>query len=128
MVANLMFPRVSTSGSSAGVSEVSPLHPNHTPPVCRRAARTPTARPPGAAPRRGSAIRLETQTRRLTRKITAVAPECSGGRLPGLEPAHAGAETQSPHLPGGHIQWLYPYAGIREEVLDHSEHDFERFL
>src|SRR5438105_11366939 len=53
------------AGSGAGFSEVSPLQPNHTPPVCWSAARTPTARPPGAAPRLGSEMRLDTQTNRL---------------------------------------------------------------
>src|SRR3954464_11311820 len=65
IVAKRTFPRVMTSGSGAGFSEVSPLQPNHTPPVCWSAARTPTARPPGAAPRLGSEMRLDTQTNRL---------------------------------------------------------------
>src|SRR5579863_4637981 len=66
MVAKRTLPRTRTSGSRLGSSVVSPLQPNQTPPVFCRAARTPTARPPGAVPRRGREIRLDTQTRRPT--------------------------------------------------------------
>src|SRR3569833_3032700 len=126
------------AGSAAGVSDVSPLQPNQTPPVCWSAASTPTASPPGAAPRLGSEMRLETQTRRLTRMKTHGTPPGSGnarqskigGRqvLPHLQPAHAGPESQSPYQARRHVQRQHPDAGVSEEVLDHAEDDVERVL
>src|SRR2546430_5131253 len=63
----ISLPRTRISGSALGSSAVSPLQPNHSPPVCWRAASTPTARPPGGAERRGGETRFETQDRKSTR-------------------------------------------------------------
>src|SRR3569833_1432582 len=98
MVAKRMLPRASTSGSALGSSVVSPLPPNHTPPVFWRAASTPTARPPGAAPRRGKEIRFETQTRRFNAPLLPPTIKLNAWRerwFPSarLHPSHAGPEA-----------------------------------
>src|SRR5688500_7347514 len=62
-----MSPLRITVGGSMAPSVVSPSHPNQSPPRACIAAIRPTVSPPGAVPRLGSAIRLETATSLLIR-------------------------------------------------------------
>src|SRR5690606_17740107 len=77
-----------------------PLQPNHSPPICLSAASTPTARPPGAVPRRGSEIRLDTQTSRFM----AVPPTCRsrGGSAP--QDRRSSEQALQPLAHGGRIR------------------------
>src|SRR5689334_22825239 len=78
MVANLIRPSVMTSGLSAGDGEVTPLQPNHRPPVWPIAASSPTASPPLVVPFLGREMRLDTHTSRfidIPRDLLMVSPE-----------------------------------------------------
>jgi hypothetical protein len=45
-----------------------------------------------------------------------------------LQPAHAGPESQRPHLACRDVQGQYPDASIRQEVLHHAQNNVTRLL
>src|SRR3954469_22021943 len=110
------------TSSTSVWSTILPLQPNHRPPVLFNTSARATARPP-AAVLRGSAMRLETTTRRPnTAPSDHGVPRCRQAHR-GVDRAHhrIGLREVAPHLASDRMRVL----GQQAQVVAALEHHLE---